>query len=370
VVAAGRLNVLQVVLSLNPGGTERLVLELARRTRADVETAVCCLDQRGAWAETLVADGIPVVSLDRQPGFTPSIGRRIGQFARERNIDVLHCHQYSPFVYGCVAKAWRPRLGIVFTEHGRLSDAPPSTKRRLINPILSRVPDRIFAVSENLKHHMVAEGLSEGRVGVIHNGIDIGPAPGAGDRARVRAVLGLRDTTFLAGTIARLDPVKDYATLIDAVARLRARYEDSALLIVGDGPERNALEAAAAKSGSGAAIIFLGHRDDARDWLAGCDVYVNSSISEGISLTILEGMAAGLPVVATGVGGTPEIVDGSCGRLVPARDPEALANALAELAGDSSRRVRLGQGARQRVESAFTLDRMVQQYVRVYREVA
>ena len=91
---------------------------------------------------------------------------------------------------------------------------------------------------------------------------------------------------------------------------------------------------------------FLGHRDDARDLLAGCDLYANSSISEGISLTILEAMAAGLPVVATHVGGTPEIVDASCGRLVPARDPEALSTTLSELAGNTTLRSDLGRAAR------------------------
>ncbi len=109
-------------------------------------------------------------------------------------------------------------------------------------------------------------------------------------------------------------------------------------------------------------MSFIGFRDDARDWLAGCDAYANSSISEGVSLTILEAMAAGLPVVATRVGGTPEVVDGACGRLVPARDPLALARALAELAVAPDLRRTLGLAARRRVESRFTIARMVEDY--------
>ena len=111
---------------------------------------------------------------------------------------------------------------------------------------------------------------------------------------------------------------------------------------------------------------FVGHREDARDLLAACDLYANSSISEGISLTILEAMAAGLPVVATRVGGTPEIVDATCGRLVPSRDPRALADALTALAADAALREPLGRQARARVEQRFTLDRMVREYRDTY----
>jgi glycosyltransferase involved in cell wall biosynthesis len=113
-------------------------------------------------------------------------------------------------------------------------------------------------------------------------------------------------------------------------------------------------------------VRFLGHRDDAREWLAGCDAYVNSSISEGVSLTILEGMAAGLPVIATRVGGTPEVVNESCGRLIPSRDPGALATALLELAREPVLRQQLGHAARGRVETRFTMDRMVSEYRDVY----
>jgi glycosyltransferase involved in cell wall biosynthesis len=138
------------------------------------------------------------------------------------------------------------------------------------------------------------------------------------------------------------------------------------LLVVGDGSERARLEASVREIGADSSVRFLGHRDDARELLAGCDLYASSSISEGISLTILEAMAAGLPIVATQVGGTPEIVDATCGRLVPARDPAALGRALAALADDAALRRTLGRGARARVEEHFTLDRMVREYRAAY----
>jgi glycosyltransferase involved in cell wall biosynthesis len=124
------------------------------------------------------------------------------------------------------------------------------------------------------------------------------------------------------GTIARLDPVKDLATLIHATAAV-ARQMPIALIVIGDGPEREQLESLAAELRVESSVRFLGHRDDARVWLGGCDVYANSSIHEGVSLTILEAMAAGLPIVATRVGGTPEIIDDVWSTRRPARFGDA-----------------------------------------------
>lgn len=360
--------VLQVILSLNPGGTQRLVLEIVKRLHPDIPMTVCCLDDRGSWATELQTCGIEVVELRRQPGFRPALSQAIAGLIRAHRVSVVHAHHYSPFVYGSLARLWRPRTRIVFTEHGRLSDAPPSRKRRVMNRVLAKLSSATFAVSADLRTHLIGEGFTPSAVEVIYNGIDVGPLPDAALRQSTREALGLHEDTVAIGAIARLDPVKDLATLIRAVA-LVSREISVALVIVGDGPERRALEGVAAEAGMQSHVRFLGYRQDARQWLAACDVYVNSSISEGVSLTILEAMAAGLPVVATRVGGTPEVVDESCGRLVLARDAQALAGVLRELAGDPALRGRLGRTARARVETQFTLDRMVGAYRDVYRRL-
>ena len=365
-------SVLQVVLSLHPGGTERLVVELAKRLHATVPMAVCCLDEAGAWSAELESCGIRVHALGRQPGFQPKLGHAISEIARTHGATVLHAHQYSPFVYSAVARLRHPSLRIVFTEHGRLSDAPPSGKRQIANWLLRRLPHRVYAVSDNLRQHVVGEGFTRAQVGVIYNGIDIGPLPSADTRVRFRKTVGVSDDTFLIGTIARLDPVKDLETLLRAIALLNepkttaTRPHPVSLVVLGSGPEGAALAQAAAKLGIGHRVFFAGHQDDARAWLAGCDAYANSSISEGVSLTILEAMAAGLPVVATAVGGTPEVVNDTCGRLVPARSPEAIAMAVLDLVQSPATRIALGTAARRRVETHFTLDRMIDEYRQVY----
>ena len=363
--------VVQVVLSLGTGGTERLVLELCRRLALRFRLAVCTLDEPGIWAKQLRELDIPVTPLHRRSGFRPSLGYRIAQIARHHRASVIHCHHYSPFIYGVLATLMKPGLRMVFTEHGRLSDGPPSPKRRLLNPVFGRVPGSMFAVSHALRHSMIDEGFPAGRLQVVHNGIDCGNPPSEFERRATRRRLGLSDTALIVGTVARLDPVKDLGTLIQSFALLRQTLGDAELVVVGDGCERQHLEQAARQSGVLQAVRFLGQRDDARRLLPAFDVYVNSSTSEGVSLTILEAMAAGAAVVATRVGGTPEvIVDGVTGLLVPARSPSHIADAVRALALDPTRRRALGATARLAVRQHFTLDRMVEHYAQEYLRLA
>ena len=168
------------------------------------------------------------------------------------------------------------------------------------------------------------------------------------------------------GTVARLDPVKDLQSLFEALALVRQSLPAAHLLVVGDGPERGALEARAAQADLAGSIRFLGMRPDVKALLPAADLYVNSSISEGISLTILEAMASGVPVVATSVGGTPEVIDEGAGVLVPARHPQRLAEAILRLAETPAARARLAAHGRQRVESLFTIQRMVAEYAHLY----
>jgi L-malate glycosyltransferase len=366
---AVRPRVAQLVLTLCAGGAERLAIELSRRLADRFGMTVICLEEPGALAETLQASGIDVIAIRRRQGFRPSLARTIAELTRAHGIDVLHCQQYSPYVYGSLARLLRPSLRVLYTEHGRLGDGPPSPKRKAINPMLTPLLHGIYAVSHDLRRHMLAEGFPASRVGVITNGIDVGDPPGAIDRRRARAELLLPSDAVVFGTAARLDPVKDLGTLIDAFAKVRWEMSSARLLILGDGPEREELVRRARVGRVSESVLFAGYRADVRALLPACDVYVNSSVSEGISLTILEAMAAELPVVATGVGGTPEVVcDGENGVLVPARDSDSLARAMLALAGDDNRRHRFAANGRAIVETRFTLDRMIDDYARAYCE--
>jgi glycosyltransferase involved in cell wall biosynthesis len=365
---SARPTVMHVVLNLMAGGTERLVVELARRTRDAVQPVVCCLEGRGPLAAELDALDIPVLELNRTAGFHPSLGRRLGRAAADCGAALLHCHQYSPFVYGVIAARLHRGLGVVFTEHGRATDAPVTFKRRVANAVVGRAPASIFAVSGALRDHLIDEGFPASRVAVIHNGIELGPRVSALERAAVRRELGLPAGALVFGTVARLDPVKDLASLVDAFARVRSTAPASHLLIVGDGPEQAALAAQVQRAGLGHAVTFAGFRADARRLLPAIDVYVNSSVYEGIPLTVLEAMAASLPVVATAVGGTSEVVAADTGLLVGARDAEGMAAAMRTLAASIERRTGMGARGRARVEALFSIERMVSRYLTAYDE--
>ena len=240
-------------------------------------------------------------------------------------------------------------------------------RRRVINTALSRIPTKVFSVSQDLRRHMEAEGFTGRPVGVIRNGIHIGPLPDQATRASARARFKVTDHEILIGAVGRLDPVKDLCCLLDAFRLLRSATPSCRLVIVGDGPERNRIGEYAKAIGIADSVDMTGHRQDVRALLAGLDMYVNSSISEGISLTILEAMSAAIPVVATRVGGTPEvIIDGDTGRLVEPRNPTSLADAVRDLILDQAFARTMGLRGRERVEAEFSIGRMVEEYARVY----
>lgn len=361
-----RQKVMQLVLSLSPGGTERLVIEIVKSLASRMDSVVCCLDEPGAWAAELAALNVPVETLGRLPGFNPALAGRLSKLMTRHAVDVVHCHHYSPYVYGLLASILNPRVKLVFTEHGKLSDAGPSPKRRLINPVLSRLRGRICAVSADLKQHMILEGFPAARVNVLYNGIHPGERPSAMQRHSSRAVLGIPEDAFVIGTAGRLDPVKSLQILLQAHAILAARHDNVRAVIVGDGPERAALEQLATELGIADSVSFAGYRSDVRFLMSAFDVYVNTSAYEGVSLTILEAMAAALPVVATRVGGNPEVViDHETGRLVPCR-AASIADAVAGLVHDPRRRRAMGDAGRFRVKRHFSIARMVEEYADAY----
>ena len=356
---------MQLVLSLSPGGTERLVIEICKHLTDRVESMVCCLDEHGAWARELAGAGIPVTALGRQPGFQPALARQIAALIRANAIDVLHCHHYSPYVYGLMASLLTPAK-LVFTEHGRLSDAKPSRKRQLVNPLLSRLPGQICAVSQDLKQHMVAEGFPARCIRVVYNGIDPGARASGAQRHEARASLGIPRDAFVVGAVGRLDPVKNLQVMLHVAAQLRDHVKHAVAVIVGDGPERAMLEAKAVELGVAGSVIFTGYRSDVRALMPAFDVYLNCSTYEGVSLTVLEAMAASLPVVAAPVGGNPEVViDHETGYLIPSR-PRSMVEALRRLAFDARLRRTMGDAARWRVIRHFSIARMVDEYASIY----
>lgn len=359
-----------VLHSMNVAGAEVLVAETIDRLRQRIDPVVFCLDQPGVLAARMERDAVPVVAFGRRPGFDLSVSRRMAKEIRQRRIGVLHAHQYTPFFYGAIASrlsGTRPR--VIFTEHGRHFPDVVSTRRRLANRwIFDRLADHVNAVCKfSARSLHKIDGFSRSRIEVIPNGVDLPRYGRVPDIGSLRRRLELDPTRRYITTVARFHPVKDHRTLLHAFAEVAPLRRDVDLLLAGDGALRDTLEELAAELGIAARVQFLGVRSDVADLLRASDVFALTSVSEAASITLLEAMASGLPVVVTAVGGNPEIVrDGVDGLLAPRGDSHAVAKALVAVLDDSRLAYSMGQAGADRVRTQFRLEDTVERYFALY----
>lgn len=371
-VAAKPITVCPLLHSLSVGGAEVLAARLARRLRGAFRFVFACLDEIGPLGEELRSEGFAVVLLGRKAGLDWGCPLRLARLVREQQVDVVHAHQYTPFFYGLAARLRGPWRPILFTEHGRHQPDYPRPKRMIANRLLLSRRDRVVGVGEAVRRALIDnEGIPDRRVGVLYNGIDVDAFAAAADRLTARRELGATPGEFVLLQVARLDYLKDHATAIRTLARAVAQVPQTRLVLVGDGPERPAIEAQIRGLNLGDKVRLLGTRGDVARLLHGADAFLLTSTSEGIPLTVIEAMAAGLPVVATGVGGLREVVaEGTTGFLAPAKDDASLAGHLLRLASDAELRGRMGLAGRERAKRYFDEPRMAEDYGRLYRELA
>lgn len=352
-------------------GAEVLVRETIRRLGPRIVPAVFCLDRVGQIGEELIADGVDLVCFDRKPGRDFGVSRRLAAAATARRLDVIHAHQYTPFFYSALAKPLcRPRPKVILTEHGRHYPDIVSPHRRAFNRIvLDRLADAVNACCRFSATALSrVDGFRGNRIAVIENGIQLDRYVPAADKPDLRKSLGLDPARRVLVHVARHHPVKDQTTLIRGFAA--ADLPDADLVMVGDGPLRGELEDLTRSLGVADRVKFVGIRKNVADWLRAADAFALTSVSEAASLTLLEAMASGLPVVVTNVGGNPEIVrDGVDGLLVPRGDAAALAGALRRLFADPGRMAELGSSGRRRVKTCYRLEQTIESYFRLYRSL-
>jgi len=371
-----KAKVVHVVLGLNVGGLERLVLKLLEYTDRDrYAPVVCALDEPGVLAPELERLGIPLRLMPRGPSLNPRLPVDLESWLHQEGARIVHTHNASPHLYGALATRLArlrrhakhfPR--IVHTKHGR--NQPGNPRKVLVNRIASSLTDRVVAVSNDVATLAIElEHVRPDKVMTILNGVDTEEYRPSADPTSARARLGLPAAGFHVGCVARLAAVKDHRTLLDAFAIFRAGRADAHLTLIGDGPERRALEEHVGILGLGPAVTFAGEQSDIAPLLHAFDVFALSSRSEGISLTLLEAAAAGLPIVATSVGGNVEVVEeGSTGLLVPPREPARFAAALEALACRDDRAA-MGARAREQVQRRFSVEQMARAYNDLYAEL-
>jgi sugar transferase (PEP-CTERM/EpsH1 system associated) len=353
------IRIVHLVSTLNMGGLEMFVWNLARLTDSTQFTLhVVCLGEPGALAGRFSELSIPVIGLNAGDCSKARTVFRLLRYLRRLNPDILHTHNPSPHLFGTIATRLMRSPLLINTKHGRnRTDLP---RQITMNRILSNLSTCVVPVSADAAS--VArdiERVPESKLKVIRNGIDLEsfrPAP----VPRSFCKRGIH--------VARLNLIKDQVTLLKAARHVLDAEPEFQLDIVGDGPSRAELEALHRDLGLKESVRFLGFRDEIRELLIDADMFVLSSLSEGISLTLLEAMAMELPVVATDVGGNREVVASEkTGLLVPAQSPRELADAIITLLKNPDLARAMGRAGRQRVEAEFDLHRAVKEYESLYK---
>jgi glycosyltransferase involved in cell wall biosynthesis len=369
------LHVAHAVLSLDTGGLERIVVDLVRHgRRCGHRVSVLCIERPGTLAPQVEALGATLVCVGKPAGVRLGTRGQVAAVLRGLRPDVLHTHQVGALFYA--GRAARD-LGIpvvVHTEHiNNVRKAHGGYLRRLKMTWLwwwtARYARRFFCVSEDISAEMAARRIvPKHKLSVVLNGINTEPFREPVDRDALRASLGIPADALIVGSVGRLNEVKCQDLLLRAFARVRADVPAARLLLVGDGPMRTALEELAGQLGVADAVCFAGYQARPERFLGVMDVFALTSRMEGLPLAILEAWAAGLPVVASAVGGVPDLINHEQnGLLFASGDEDALTGLLGRLLRDPAGGRSLGAGGRAEVMERYDLQRMAADYERHYR---
>jgi glycosyltransferase involved in cell wall biosynthesis len=372
----GRIRVLYVIGSLNVGGSERHILHLVNGLdRARFEPMICCLYQTGPLYPVAQAHGVPCCCLHMRRRGNSLLtvwhlargAARLVRLMRQEQVTIVDAYLFLSYTLA-IPCAWLAGVPVRIAQPRNLRTVkPPLVGRRLLERLVNRLVTRVVANAQAVAQDtMEDEGVPVHRMAVIYNGVAIPEeSPGEGVRppgwpAAKRIIL----------CVANLRHGKGHHDLLAAATQVLPRFPDVALVLVGEGALRAALEARVAHAGLRDRVHFLGQREDVPALLAAAKLFVLPSHEEGFPNALLEAMAHGLPVVATRVGGVPEaVVHGETGLLVPPQDPAALAEALGALLRDPDLAQKMGRAGRERAASQFTLDRMVRETEALYAEL-
>jgi len=372
---AARRLVVHLVYSLGVGGLETLLVDCINRMPAErYRHAVVCLTGYTDFATRISQPGVELYALDKPPGLGLATHGKLWRLLRRLRPAILHTYNLAALEYAFTAAMAGVPVRI-HAEHGRDAGDPQglNPKHNFLRRRLVPFVDRFIPVSEDLQRWLKnVVRIPAAKTQFIRNGVDTDRFAAAGQAAATGSPWGPSD--FVIGTVARVQDVKNHRGLVEAFVRLRellpAQREHLKLSIVGDGPLLPALREQVAQAGLQDAVWLPGARADIAALLHTFSVFCLPSLAEGTPVSMLEAMACGLPVVASRVGGIPEVVsDGEHGFLPPAGDREALALALARYAADPALRRAHGAAGRARVQSGFSMATMLSDYTALYDEL-
>ncbi|MFH1776262.1 MAG: glycosyltransferase [Candidatus Omnitrophota bacterium] len=361
-----KINIMHVTNSLDIGGLEMLVLNMLNALdRQRFSSRVCTLREDGKLIPEFTKAGIPVHIIKKRNGLDFFLPWKLKRLFQENQIDIVHTHNYAPWLYAAVAKNMVQEIRLIHTEHSNVDDLK---RRKILEKILSYATDYIVCDSANVAGFMVKEeNINRQKIKTILNGIDVGRFSRQDMQKTLKKELGIDEDTRVIGTVGRLVEVKDHLTLIKSFSLVLDKLKNVILIIVGDGPLRKKLEDFSRDIEVRKNIMFLGARDDVDKVLQIFDLFVLSSLSEGLPLALIEAMAASIPVVATAVGGNCEVVpDEKTGYLVTPKEPKQMAEKIITILTDKKLQKKMGECACQRVREHFNLEIMVQEYEQLY----
>lgn len=365
------IQVLHLTDTYRIGGPGKTIINSAKYIdpgfRVHVSSFTSLDAERNEFASAVRDAGIPYLELRETGRFNPCHVARIRQYVLDHKIGLLHTHGYRTDVMGFLATRGLP-VAIVTTHHGWIRN----TRRQML---FTRLALRLCArfhgvelVSEQMRRELPSTLRHSSRVSVVHNGIVLGDYAPAGLRTSVRAELGVQSDDIVIGVIGRMSVEKGQVEMLDAMRSVREKVARAVLLFAGEGALRPVLERRAQDLGLDGRVRFVEHRQPVQPLYEAIDLLASPSRTEGLSNVILEALTFGVPVVATKVGGNPEIVeDGVSGLLVPARDPETMASALVRVLTDADLRSRLVSSGRRRVCEQFSFDARMRREERFYR---
>ena len=360
---------MHVIDSFGTGGAEEGIRKLlAGLDPAAFEQSVCTV---APFPQVAGNDGARMISVGRRGGGRLLLLGKLKRACDRERPHIVHSRNWGA-IEGVLAARIAGVPAVVHSEHGLelTTYRRQPWRRNVVRRLCFRLADRVFTVSSALKTYYADQsGVLESRIAVIPNGVDTERFRRDEDmRFGVRQKWGASPSTVVIGTVGRLDPIKDHRTLFTAVSLLLALGVPVQLVVVGDGPKRKELEADVhTHEGLAARTMFVGATHDVVAQLNGFDIFVLPSLAEGMSNALLEAMSVGVACVASRVGGNTEVIEeGLSGLLFEPGDSLTLAGHLKRLASDSERRRDLGQNARRRVETLFSLNRMLNNYVGLY----
>lgn len=363
------IKLLLLIPTLDRSGAEKQLTLLATKlSREEFDVHVVTLTRGGPYADELRAAGIPVANIGKRFKCDPIAYWKLRRLLSDAKPDILHTWLFAANAYGRLAAGAHPACKILVSE--RCVDSWKAGWQLRLDRYLAPRTTRLIGNSQSVSDFYREQGFPADRLAVIPNGLDV-PASPAADKNAMRAELGIPPSAHVVGYAGRLARQKRVMDLIWAFELIRVMEGEVFFVIAGDGPERAKLEHFAASLQIAPRVKFLGHRSDVPRVLAACDLFWLASDFEGMSNSIMEAMAAGLPVVASDIPPNRELVlPDETGYLAPVGDRVAFAQLGQKLLLDRDLAAQLGTAGRERIRTQFSVKRMIQAHVDLYRAVA